>query len=457
MAQKVDPRRIRDLKAVSLSQGSVVYWMSRDQRVKDNWALVHAQQEALSRKSPLAVVFCLVPEFLGATLRHYDFMLAGLEQLEKRLRSKNIPFTVLFGEASDVLPPFVKKHNVSLIVADFSPLRIYRKWKKQLADSTSIAIHEVDAHNIVPCWTASNKQDYAARTFRPKVKRLLPEFLKEIPRIKKHPHPWPVDIREVDWQEARKTITVDSSVKPVEWIAPGESAALKALNRFLGKKLAIYADERNDPSKDTLSNLSPYLHFGQISAQRVALEAESHDQHIRSQESFLEELIVRRELSDNFCFYNDKYDSVDCFHDWAKKTLDEHRDDPRPVIYSMEQLETADTHDDLWNASQLEMVHIGKMHGYMRMYWAKKIFEWSRSPEDAMQAAIYLNDKYELDGRDPNGYTGIAWSIGGIHDRAWFERQIFGKIRYMSYDGCKRKFDTGAYIGRVVGLAKKCK
>ncbi|MFW5721799.1 MAG: deoxyribodipyrimidine photolyase, partial [Desulfohalobiaceae bacterium] len=190
------------------------------------------------------------------------------------------------------------------------------------------------------------------------------------------------------------------------------------------------------------------LHFGQIAAQRVAQEVLSFKTRTAYKEAFLEELIVRRELSDNFCFYNPAHDSVDGFPEWAGKTLDAHRKDPREHVYSLEEFEQARTHDPLWNAAQMEMVTRGKMHGYMRMYWAKKILEWTASPEEAMDVAITLNDRWELDGRDSNGYTGIAWSIGGVHDRAWPERPVFGKIRFMNDRGCRRKFDVDAYIRR---------
>jgi deoxyribodipyrimidine photo-lyase len=197
------------------------------------------------------------------------------------------------------------------------------------------------------------------------------------------------------------------------------------------------------------SNLSPYLHFGQISAQRVALEVSSSSVEESPQQQFLEELIVRRELSDNFCYYNRNYDSIDGFPSWARTSLDKHAKDRRPYIYSLERFEHAETHDELWNAAQMEMIRTGKMHGYLRMYWAKKILEWTRNAADALKIAIFLNDRYELDGRDPNGYAGCAWSIGGVHDRAWFERPVFGKIRYMSYNGCKSKFDVESYIAEV--------
>ncbi len=250
----------------------------------------------------------------------------------------------------------------------------------------------------------------------------------------------------------KKSLNVDRKVFEVDWIKPGEKAANQVLNDFIEHKLVLYDANRNDPNIDGQSNLSPYLHFGHISAQRVSLEIQKKSTSASEQEEFLEELIVRRELSDNFCFYNENYDNFKGFPDWAKKTLNEHRHDRREYIYSLDQFEKAQTHDDLWNAAQKEMVKSGKTHGYMRMYWAKKILEWTEGPEEALKIAIFLNDKYELDGRDPNGYVGIAWSIGGVHDRAWFPKPIFGKIRYMSYKGAQSKFDVKAYIKKVNSL-----
>jgi deoxyribodipyrimidine photo-lyase len=296
----------------------------------------------------------------------------------------------------------------------------------------------------VPCWIASSRQEWAAYSFRPKVHRLLSEFMDEFPALKMHPFPWK-NREENDWVEAEKSIGADAFPK-AKWIKPGEEAASEHLAYFLDQKLSRYGSDRNDPVRDGQSNLSPYLHFGQISAQRIALQVIAS---LQDSSSFLEELVVRRELSDNFCYYNSFYDSFSGFPDWAKETLRKHENDPREYIYTQKELEAAQTHDDLWNAAQLEMVHKGKIHGYLRMYWAKKILEWMSSPDDALRIAIYLNDRYELDGRDPNGYTGIAWSIGGVHDRAWREREVFGKVRYMSYKGMSGKFAVKAYIRKV--------
>ena len=428
----VDPKRIRMLKRGIEVRGPVVYWMSRDQRVNDNWALLSAQGMALKQKCPLVVIFCLVPRFLHATIRQYGFLLKGLKEVQENLSAKNIPFYLLTGLPGQQVPEFVARFKASALVTDFDPLRIKREWKSAVAAAISIPMYEVDAHNIVPCWTASPKQEYGAYTLRPKIHRALDEFLVEFPSLRKHPVLWNKKVPLINWKEKIRSLQVDNMVREVSWIRPGESEAKKALRGFLKSRLSSYSEKRNDPTKDGQSNLSPYLHFGHLSAQRVALEVLNGTTGKTSRDAFLEELIVRRELSDNFCFYNQNYDTADGFPAWARESLGRHKSDVRVVRYSREQLEQAGTHDDLWNAAQMEMVKKGKMHGYLRMYWAKKILEWTKNPEEAQAAAIYLNDRYELDGRDPNGYTGIAWSIGGVHDRAWGERKIFGKVRFMS-------------------------
>ena len=443
---KINPHRIYLLQDGERKSGPVIYWMSRDQRVHDNWALLFAQNLAKENNSELAVVFNLVPDFLEATIRQYGFMLKGLQQLKKELEKYNIPFFLLKGKPEKTISNFIKENNASVIVSDFDPLRIKRVWKRDLAKKTNIPFYEIDAHNIVPCKYVSQKIEFGAYTIRPKIHKALPEFLDEFPKLLKMKKPDTLRHIKIDWEKVKKNLKVDFSVKEVDWIIPGEKEAKKVLRKFIHKKLDSYDGQRNDPTKDAQSNLSPYLHFGQISAQRIALEVYKLKNHSKSIEAFLEELIVRRELSDNFCYYNTKYDSFDGFPEWAKKTLNEHRKDKREFIYSLRQFEKAKTQEDLWNAAQKQLAETGKLHGYMRMYWAKKILEWSKSPEDALRISIYLNDKYELDGRDPNGYVGCAWSIGGVHDRAWTERNVFGKIRYMNYNGCKRKFDVGTYI-----------
>ena len=446
---RVDSRRIRNLKEGSPGRGPVVYWMSRDQRVADNWALLFAQEAALERKVPLAVVFCLAPSFLEATIRHYGFMLEGLREVETRLGELGIPFFLVSGEPGCEVPRFAAAHGASALVTDFDPLRLKGEWKRRVAVGLDLSIYEVDGRNIVPCWIASSKREFGAYTLRPKIRRALPHFLTEFSTLRRHPIPWKGPVPQTDWTGSEASLRVDRTVPEVEWLEPGERAAREVLREFLDTRLSAYPERRNDPTRNGASHLSPYLHFGQISAQRVALEVRKQERvRTEAREVFLEELIVRRELSDNFCFYNSDYDCFSGFPAWAQKTLNEHRRDRREYVYSPQEFEEGRTHDDLWNAAQLEMVRTGKMHGYMRMYWAKKILEWTESPEEALRIAIYLNDRYELDGRDTNGYVGIAWAIGGVHDRAWGERPIFGKIRFMSAGGCRSKFNVKAYIDR---------
>ncbi|MBN2244942.1 MAG: deoxyribodipyrimidine photo-lyase [Candidatus Aminicenantes bacterium] len=440
--------RVRLLSDGKKIRGPVIYWMSRDQRASDNWALIYSQELALKQGSPLVVIFCLVPDFLGASIRHFGFMLTGLIETEGYLKKKNIAFRLLQGHPKDEISGFVTRNKVSALVTDFDPLQIKKAWKKDVIDAVDIPVYEVDAHNIIPCWSASPRQEWAAYTFRPKVNRVLDDFLDEIPKIKKHPFLWEEENSNIPWEETIKRLDVNRAVGELDWIKPGERSAKKMLDEFISNRIKGYDIDRNDPNKKGQSDLSPYLHFGQLSAQRAVFEVRNAKVIENEKEAFFEELIVRRELADNFCFYNRYYDDFKGFPDWAKKTLDGHRKDKREYLYPTELLEQAETHDELWNAAQIEMKRKGKMHGYMRMYWAKKILEWTKTPEEAFKTAIYLNDKYELDGRDPNGYTGIAWSLGGVHDRPWFERPVFGKIRYMSLGGAQKKFDVQRYIER---------
>lgn len=442
-------QRTRTLKEGQKKTGPIVYWMSRDQRVDDNWALLHAQEVAISKKEPLVVVFCLSPHFLGATKRQYKFMLQGLTEVEAQLKTLNLPFKLLIGEPVTTLLHFLALINASVIITDFDPLRIKQQWKERLSSALTIPFYEVDAHNIVPCWVASQKREYGAYTLRPKIHRLLHQYLEDFPPLKKHPFTMTTTYALTDWNHIENCLNVDTSVSEVSWLKPGYAAGTTQLESFLNKTFSNYSSERNNPVKNAQSHLSPYLHFGQLSAQRIALTIYHISPVTPSTEAFLEELIVRRELSDNFCYYNPHYDQFSGFPSWAQETLNTHRHDPRPYLYSLIQLENAATHDELWNAAQKEMVCQGKMHGYLRMYWAKKILEWTPSPEEALATAIYLNDKYQLDGRDPNGYTGVAWSIGGVHDRAWNQRSVFGKIRYMSYNGMKAKFSIKDFIKKT--------
>ncbi len=450
----MEHRRVRCLNKEDERPGNVAYWMSRDQRVHDNWALLFAAEKAEFYGRSLTVFFAVDPAYPGATLRHYGFMLKGLAEVEQRLEALNIPFVLRLGSPVQEILKLVSAFEIRTLVTDFDPLRIKRSWKDDILARLNIPVYEVDAHNLVPCWIASQKEEYGAYTLRPKITRLLPEFLTDYPELtpfskKKN------DFGLTDWSGVRAQLKCDTGVNPVETVRPGSNAAHEILERFLTSGIGEYDTLRNDPNAGAQSGLSPYLHFGQISAQRIAREVIREGWgETPSGKAFLEELIIRRELSDNFCYYNPNYDNTSGFRSWAQQTLGQHGGDEREFVYSREELEEGKTHDPLWNAAQKEMILTGKMHGYMRMYWAKKILEWTESPEVALKTANELNDRYSLDGRDPNGYTGTAWSIGGIHDRAWKERPVFGKIRYMNYNGCKRKFDVDRYIDSINQIAR---
>ena len=481
MVNRVDGTRVRVLSDVPSSAGPtspVVYWMSRDQRVSDNWALLHAQDHALHARAPLVVVFSLVSGFLGATERQFGFMLKGLAQLELSLRAHGIPFVLLRGSPSDTVPAFVARHDVGVLVTDYSPLRLGREWREAVAGSVACRVEEVDAHNIVPVWVASDHIEYAARTIRPKINNRLHEYLTEFPPlVSPHPIEWSPTpavggasedgaasrVKKtkdglVDWAAVRAAMKLDQSVPEVDWLKTGERAAKVGLAAFLKPaRFKRYAKLRNDPVANATSGLSPWFHFGHLAPQRAAWEVTvgKRERGLDGDAAagFLEEMIVRRELTDNYCHYNrEGYDKLDGLYpqydnnSWAQKSLRLHARDKREYVYTREQFEKAHTHDDLWNAAQSELVTHGRMHGFMRMYWAKKILEWSPSPSEALDTAIWLNDRYQLDGRDPNGYVGCAWAIGGVHDQGWREREVFGKIRFMNYKGCKRKFDVAAYV-----------
>jgi deoxyribodipyrimidine photo-lyase len=449
----VHSERVRALRGGEIAGGPVVYWMRRDQRVQDNWALLHAQDLARHRRQPLAVVFNFVPGLLGASRRHDAFMLGGLRQVAHDLADLGIGFALREGEPADTVPAFVRDVAAGVLVTDFDPLRIARAGARAVADRLDVPLHLVDAHNVVPVWRASDKQEYAARTIRPRLQRLLPEFLTDLPPLLAHPHPWPATAGAVDWPDAAARRLAADAGPDIAWCEPGEAAARAALARFRTERLANYASARNDPTVAGQSDLSPYLHFGQLAPQRAAVAVA--DEPGDGAAAFREELIVRRELSDNFCYYNDDHDRYEGLPAWARRTLEDHLGDPRDHLYDLAAFEAGATHDPLWNAAQTELVVRGKMHGYLRMYWAKKILEWTRDPGEALDVAITLNDRYSLDGRDPNGYVGCAWSVGGLHDRPWAERPVFGKVRYMNANGCKRKFRVDRYVDAMARLRRE--
>jgi len=417
----------------------VVYLVTREYRAKNNWSLLEAADIA-KRNNKKLIVVCLIDrekDLLNNV--QLPFLIKGILELKNDLKKNNISLYVLEQLEPKSLNEIVNFHLIFHLVTDFSALKKIRKFVDKIRIKLSVSV--VDSHNIVPYFTASEKQEYGAYTIRPKIKKQLSTYLTAFPSLTKFPANNYLQVPDSfeEYKDGKKNM-----------FEGGRNEALKILENFIHSKIENYYELRNNPVLNYISNLSPYLHFGFICAQEIVLQIEEINCNQESKNSFLEELIIRKELSDNFCFYNKNYDSFLGLHPWAQQTLNNHRNDRREYIYSFEEFEKATTHDFLWNAAQKQLLREGKIHGYMRMYWAKKILEWSSAPEEAFETSIRLNDGYAIDGIDPNGYTGIAWSVGGIHDRAWKERAVFGKIRYMNYNGCKRKFDVKKYIERYV-------
>uniref|UniRef100_I2PZ64 Deoxyribodipyrimidine photo-lyase n=1 Tax=Desulfovibrio sp. U5L TaxID=596152 RepID=I2PZ64_9BACT len=451
---QVHPARIRPLGFNPPKSGPVVLWMGRDQRADDNWALLHAAALAKAAGAPLLALFALPPDVPPGTARHADFLLRGLGTVEAALRDHGIPLVLLPGDPAVAVPAFLRRVRAGVCVTDFDPLRPGRAAREAVAATPAWdgAFFEVDAHNVVPAFAASPKREYAAATFRPKILKLLPEFLEPFPDLPAFPAGNLAGFAPVDWEAARAGLVLDPAVAPVAGITPGPEAAREALADFLADRLPVYADRRNDPNAGATSTLSPWLHFGHLAPQRAALDALAAKKRAPAgAEAFLEELVVRRELADNYCLHEPAYDTFAVLPAWARKTLLAHAADPRPYVYSAREFEAAATHSALWNAAQRALVGGGRLHGYLRMYWAKKILEWSATPEEALATALSLNDRYALDGSDPSGVAGVLWSVGGLHDRPWANRPVFGQIRYMNERGCRRKFDVDAYIARHGG------
>jgi deoxyribodipyrimidine photo-lyase len=452
----IHPSRIEPLNSRSVQDGRyVLYWMQASQRAECNHALEAAVDRANERRLPVIVAFGLTDKFPEANLRHYAFMLEGLEAVRGALARRGIRF-VLVRESPELAAAKLAE-EAALVVADRGYLRIQRQWRNHVAKNAPCAVLQVEADAVVPVETASPKEEYTAGTLRPKLLRILGDYLtplKERP-VRKDSLSLRIDADdEGDRQALLARLKVDRTVPPVKTVRGGTDRANALLGEFIATKLRRYDELRSDPGLDFSSGLSPYLHFGQISPLVVALRVQAaKGVPAAARNSFLEELIVRRELSMNFVFYNERYDEYGSLPDWARKTLAGHAGDRRAYLYSPAQWERAETHDPYWNAAQKEMVLTGRMHNYMRMYWGKKILEWSATPEEAFRTALWLNNRYELDGRDPNGFAGVAWCFGK-HDRAWFERKVFGKVRYMNDAGLKRKFDMDSYLKKVDSLER---
>jgi deoxyribodipyrimidine photo-lyase len=445
--------RVTDRAARSHEPGGrcVIYRMRRAQRAHDNPALETAIAVANLLRLPVVVFFGLLRRGRAANLRHYAFMLEGITDTAARLERRGVGFvlrTCEGGYSGPEFAAFTREVRPAVVIADENALRGDRRWNREARECAPAALWSVDADVIVPGHLLG-KEHFAARTIRPKIHDRIDEFLHPIGNrvvgVKWNPRRPPASLDPLE--NLLATLRIDRSVAAAPAFRGGTAAALAALKRFIGGGLHGYAERRNHPELDATSRLSPYLHFGHIGPHTIALAARDASVPARDRDAFLEQLIVRRELAANFTRFNPRYKSLASAEPWALRSLASHRADPRAYYYTVRELENAATHDHLWNAAQCQMVSSGWMHGYMRMYWAKKILEWSESPEAAYEIAVALNDRYELDGRDPNGYAGIAWAIAGKHDRAWGpERPIYGLVRYMSNASTSRKFRSREYI-----------
>lgn len=516
------------------SSSVVIYWMQRDVRTLDNWALLYAQHLAQHIGVPLHVMHVLPPPpppaavtttgdddddnderregpaplvRLRMTERYGSFLLGGLEAVHNELATQDVPLHIVRPRSADhrmvaqsIQEQVFQREDCSpvVIICDMSPLRHIRQWmespylhnqilsttnnkksnnnKKKTGGSnppttaSSIPVWQIDAHNVVPVWYASPKREVGARTLRSKLNKLVQDCLQykdygqnRIPQFVGNTDHHPTmkvgttttsKDDKFKYDEYKSFLQWDETVGTVDWAKPGTDGALARFNEFITKGLPQYDKLRNDPNYGTkiCSSLSPWLNFGHVGFATLLrkLQPKEHNRDSAGKQSFIEEGFVRKELSDNFLWYTPGgYDRIDgAAAGWAQETLETHATDVREYVYTLPQLEMGMTHDDLWNAAQLQVVQTGKLHGFMRMYWAKKVLEWTTSPQQALDYAQYLNDYYALDGRDPNGFVGVGWSIMGIHDQGWMERPIFGKIRYMNYKGCQRKFKVDQFVAK---------
>ncbi len=425
--------------------GRVVYWMQQSQRTRYNHALEFAIDQANRLRLPLTVCFFLTGDYPGASARHYAFLLEGLCDVREGLAARGIPFDLRIGDPPRGVAGAAR--DAALVVADRGYMPVQRRWRERAAALLDVPLVEVESDAVVPVAVASQKKEYSAATLRPKIMKAYTAFLHPLAEravgISSERDGDSLDPRDAALIVGR--LGVPAFPQPVPGARGGQAAAAETLSRFIETKLDGFDVNRNDPGRDACSGLSPYLHFGHISpleAARAALDTDSP-----GRDRFIEELVVRRELSLNFAAHEPACDSYGGLPRWARESLAKHARDSREYLYGPGELENARTHDPYWNAAQREMTALGRMHGYMRMYWAKKILEWSASPEEAWRTALSLNDRYSLDGRDPNSLAGVGWCFG-LHDRPWAERPVFGLVRYMNQAGLRRKFDMEPYVAR---------
>jgi deoxyribodipyrimidine photo-lyase len=448
-SKDIHPDRIQLLNEKPVREGAkyVLYWIQKSSRAEWNHAFEYAIR--LSKKLDCGVVaaFGLMDDYPEANARHYTFLLEGLRQAAEDFKKRNTRFVLRFGAPADVALALAE--DAAAVICDRGYLRHERAWRDTVAAQAGCAVVQVETDLVVPVETTSDKQEYAARTIRKKIMSRYEDFLEEPARRQPGKSSLRYGIESESLADIPGLIRsrgIDDRVAAVDWIKGGTQAAKKRFRQFLDQQLSSYEDKRNQPHLDTVSFMSPYLHFGQISPVWLVNELRQHSG--KNADSYLEEVLVRRELTANFCFYNDDYDQYDCLPDWALETLEEHKDDERERVYTRDELESGQTQDDYWNTAMQAMRERGYLHNHMRMYWGKQILRYTNTPRYAYQTALYLNNKYFLDGRDHNSFANIAW-LFGLHDRAWQEREIFGKVRTMTPGGLERKTDPDQFMDKI--------
>ena len=464
----VERDRVRNLNSAPARADAdyVLYWSQMNRRVPGNHALAHAIDLANQCHLPLLVYESLTCTYKHANDRLHTFLLEAVPEMEKSVKRVGAGYLFYLrarrADPNDAVYRLAER--AACLVTDDYPTFIAAQHNGRVPERVGVPYIAVDSSCIVPM-SRHEKRAYGAYTIRPKIRRELPLFFKplEMPRpsVRWREDLLPDAARPLHTKVAARNVRelvngceIDHSVRASISFRGGQSVARKHLERFLDTRLRSYAGQRNEPSAHATSDLSPYLHFGQIGALEVALAARDYAQEQKLiADEFLEELIVRRELAFNFARFTADPQTLEALPDWCKRSMKKHARDPRPEVYSYDQLARAETYDALWNATQKELLLRGKIHGYYRMYWGKKIIEWSRTYEDALRAMIDLHDIYALDGRDPNTYTNILWCFG-LHDRPWAERPVFGQLRYMSLEGMRRKTDVDAYIKEIAALEK---
>ncbi len=448
----VHPDRIKvlsDRDAEPAAAGYVLYWMQRAQRSQHNDALEHAARLANEHAVPLLACFGLTDDYPEATSRHYRFMLDGLAETAAALERRGIGFTIRRGSPPDVVADLAR--DAVLIVVDRAYERHLASWRREIIDAVACPTIQVESDVVVPVEVTSDRREYAARTIRPKIHAHLEDFVEELTTTSvdhalTDAPASDVDLGDVDG--VLEQLGIECAEDPLVFLRGGTSQARAHLRRFVDDGLVGYADRRPDPLQPKVSHLSPYLHFGQISPTAVLLEVRAADAPDADVTAFTEELVVRRELAVNYARYEPDYDAYRALPDWARTTLDEHRDDAREPGYTATELAEGRTHDQAWNAAMAEMRATGYLHNHLRMYWGKQVLRWASSPEHALRTILALNDRYLLDGRDPSGFANVAWVLG-LHDQAFAERPVTGKTRPMTRSGLDRKFDVAAWLDDV--------